>query len=127
MEGPTSDNISEETVSHNKQYWLSQKSSSSHRRTPSSVTANEVTSTKMKAEIQAEPEEVAIKLDKAYKSYGSRKQKLPVLVGLDMEVGKGQIYGLLGKSHLILSFLKPSQYSLSPSEQCLSNVSVLFL
>ena len=43
----------------------------------------------MKAEIQAEPEEVAIKLDKAYKSYGSRKQKLPVLVGLDMEVGKG--------------------------------------
>ena len=86
MDSPTSDKMSEETVSDNKK--------SSHRRTTSSVTTNEVASMKM---IQTEPEEVAIKLDKAYKSYGSRKHKHPVLMGLDMEVGKGHIYGLLGK------------------------------
>jgi hypothetical protein len=41
--------------------------------------------------------EVAIRLDSAYKSYGRGKTKLPVLIGLNMEVPRGQIYGLLGK------------------------------
>ena len=69
-------------------------SKKSHRRTTSSVTNDN--SVKMKPELE-ESEEVAIKLDKAFKSYGSRKHKHPVLMGLDMEVGKGHIYGLLGK------------------------------
>lgn len=41
--------------------------------------------------------DVAIQLSSAYKHYGSGKNKTPVLVGLDMEVTKGQIYGLLGR------------------------------
>ena len=41
--------------------------------------------------------EVAISLDGARKSYGSRKKRLPVLLGLDMTVERGTIYGLLGK------------------------------
>ena len=113
MDSPTSDKMSEETVSDNKK--------SSHRRTTSSVTTNEVASMKM---IQNEPEEVAIKLDKAYKSYGSRKHKHPVLMGLDMEVGKGHIYGLLGKSMFILSLIK---YVSAMSHECLSTVSVMYL
>ena len=115
MDGQHSDKMSEETVSDNKK--------SSHRRTTSSVTTNEVASMKM---IQNEPEEVAIKLDKAYKSYGSRKHKHPVLMGLDMEVGKGHIYGLLGKSQLILIFKKMSHFcpsSVSIEYLCVSEVS----
>ncbi len=42
-------------------------------------------------------EEPAIKLTSAYKHYGSRKKKTPVLLGLDMRVERGQIYGLLGE------------------------------
>ena len=69
---------------------------SKHRRTESTVkTVNDVEG--KQNGIQAEENEIAIKLEKAYKSYGSRKHKHPVLVGLDMEVGKGHIYGLLGK------------------------------
>lgn len=41
--------------------------------------------------------DVAIRLESAYKHYGSRKSGTPVLMGLDMEVKKGQIYGLLGE------------------------------
>ena len=74
----------------------------SHRRTTSSVT-NE-NSVKMKPELE-ESEEVAIKLDKAFKAYGSRKHKHPVLMGLDMEVGKGHIYGLLGKAYKLSSLV----------------------
>ncbi len=43
-----------------------------------------------------EPEEVAIRLEDAYKHYGSGKSRMPVLIGLNMEVKRGQIYGLLG-------------------------------
>ena len=64
----------------------------SHRRTTSSV-ANDKEGKQNGGKI----DEVAIKLEKAYKSYGSRKHKHQVLMGLDMEVGKGHIYGLLGK------------------------------
>ena len=39
----------------------------------------------------------AIKLESTYKTYGSGKSKTQVLIGLNMEVPKGQIYGLLGK------------------------------
>ncbi len=42
--------------------------------------------------------EVAIELASTYKHYGSGKSKLPVLIGLNMEVERGQIYGLLGPS-----------------------------
>ena len=38
----------------------------------------------------------AIKLESTYKTYGSGKSKTQVLIGLNMEVPKGQIYGLLG-------------------------------
>ena len=40
--------------------------------------------------------EKAICLESAYKHYGKGKGKLPVLLGLDMNVEKGTIYGLLG-------------------------------
>ena len=40
---------------------------------------------------------VAIRLSNAHKHYGTRKKRLPVLIGLDMEVRRGQIYGLLGE------------------------------
>ena len=43
------------------------------------------------------PLEPAIKLESTYKTYGSGKSKTQVLIGLNMEVPKGQIYGLLGK------------------------------
>ena len=39
----------------------------------------------------------AISLNSAYKHYGKGRKKLPVLLGLDMTVEKGTIYGLLGK------------------------------
>lgn len=42
-------------------------------------------------------EDVAIRLSNAHKHYGSGSKQMPVLIGLDMEVKKGQIYGLLGK------------------------------
>lgn len=41
--------------------------------------------------------EKAICLDKAYKHYGKGGKKFPVLLGLDMNVEQGTIYGLLGK------------------------------
>nr|AHK05672.1 ATP-binding cassette transporter sub-family H 103004 [Tigriopus japonicus] len=41
---------------------------------------------------------VAIKISNAYKHYTSGQKRTPVLLGLDMEVKKGQIYGLLGPS-----------------------------
>eukprot|EP00095_Tigriopus_kingsejongensis_P003146 maker-scaffold662_size116868-snap-gene-0.17 protein:Tk03146 transcript:maker-scaffold662_size116868-snap-gene-0.17-mRNA-1 annotation:"abc transporter" len=46
------------------------------------------------------PEEapVAIKVSNAYKHFGNSHKRTPVLLGLDMEVCKGQIYGLLGPS-----------------------------
>ena len=47
--------------------------------------------------IENDQDEVAIKLDSVYKHYGSGKSRLPVLIGLNMEVPTGQIYGLLGK------------------------------
>ena len=40
--------------------------------------------------------EKAICLDSAYKHYGKGRKKFPVLLGLDMNVEKGTIYGLLG-------------------------------
>ena len=43
------------------------------------------------------PLEPAIKLESTYKTYGSGESKTQVLIGLNMEVPKGQIYGLLGK------------------------------
>lgn len=43
-------------------------------------------------------DQIAIRLDNACKHYGGGKKKTPVLLGLDMEVKKGQIYGLLGKT-----------------------------
>lgn len=46
-------------------------------------------------------EDLAIELDSAYKHYGSGKTKTPVLMGLDMKVTKGQIYGLLGELYTI--------------------------
>jgi hypothetical protein len=42
-------------------------------------------------------EEYAIRFESAYKHYGSGKSRTPVLLGLDMNVERGQIYGLLGK------------------------------
>ena len=39
----------------------------------------------------------AICLDSAYKHYGKGRSKTPVLLGLDMNVERGTIYGLLGK------------------------------
>ena len=74
----------------------SSKKSSNHKRTESTVNVINDHEGKQNG-IQTEENEVAIKLEKAYKSYGSRKHKHPVLMGLDMEVGKGHIYGLLGK------------------------------
>ena len=41
--------------------------------------------------------EKAICLDSAYKHYGKGRSKTPVLLGLDMNVDRGTIYGLLGK------------------------------
>ena len=40
--------------------------------------------------------EKAICLESTYKHYGKGRSKLPVLLGLDMNVEKGTIYGLLG-------------------------------
>ena len=40
--------------------------------------------------------EKAISLESAYKHYGKGRKKFPVLLGLDMNVEKGTIYGLLG-------------------------------
>ncbi|XP_063608596.1 ABC transporter G family member 20-like [Penaeus indicus] len=37
-------------------------------------------------------------VEQGYKSYGSRKNKVPVLEGLEMRVPQGAIYGLLGPS-----------------------------
>ena len=48
-------------------------------------------------DIDLEGDIAAIRLSDAHKHYGSGKKKMPVLVGLDMEVQKGQIYGLLGE------------------------------
>ena len=44
------------------------------------------------------PDNVAIAFDGAYKHYGSGRRKVPVLIGLDMTIPKGAIYGLLGPS-----------------------------
>lgn len=47
------------------------------------------------------PEDVdsyAICLRDAYLHYGSGKKKVPVLIGLDMTIPRGAIYGLLGPS-----------------------------
>lgn len=44
---------------------------------------------------------VAIKISNAYKHYTSGQKRTPVLLGLDMEVKKGQIYGLLGKNFFV--------------------------
>ena len=63
-----------------------------HRRTNSQISLKK----DAVIDIQQSPQ-VAIKLDSAYKHYGSGKSRLPVLVGLNMEVQAGQIYGLLGK------------------------------
>ena len=41
--------------------------------------------------------ELAIRLQGAYKHYGKGGKRTPVLLGLDMEVKRGEIYGLLGK------------------------------
>ncbi len=43
-------------------------------------------------------DDLAIRLNGAYKHYGSGKKKTDVLVGLDMSVPRGKIYGLLGPS-----------------------------
>jgi ABC-type multidrug transport system fused ATPase/permease subunit len=43
-------------------------------------------------------EDLAIRLEGAYKHYGSGRNKSPVLIGLDMSVPRGKIYGLLGPS-----------------------------
>ena len=40
----------------------------------------------------------AICLRDAYSHYGSGKRKVPVLIGLDMTIPRGAIYGLLGPS-----------------------------
>ena len=40
----------------------------------------------------------AICLRDAYLHYGSGKKKVPVLIGLDMTIPRGAIYGLLGPS-----------------------------
>jgi len=42
--------------------------------------------------------ETAIKFRSAYKHYGRRSRRVPVLVGLNMTIPKGAIYGLLGPS-----------------------------
>ena len=50
------------------------------------------------ARFDPEPEEeYAIKFKSAFKHYGHGKGRTPVLLGLDMNVERGQIYGLLGK------------------------------
>ena len=41
----------------------------------------------------------AICFDNAYKHYGKGRSKTPVLLGLDMNVERGQIYGLLGNNN----------------------------
>ena len=41
-------------------------------------------------------EEKAICFDNAYKHYGKGRSRTPVLLGLDMNVERGTIYGLLG-------------------------------
>jgi hypothetical protein len=46
-------------------------------------------------------EEYAIRFESAYKHYGHGKGRTPVLLGLDMNVERGQIYGLLGKSFFL--------------------------
>ena len=40
----------------------------------------------------------AIALSGAHKHYGRGRGKTPVLMGLDMTVQRGQIYGLLGET-----------------------------
>lgn len=64
---------------------------------PSKATTNASTVINLDIEDAKDPE-VAINLDDAFKHYGHGKSRLPVLLGLNMEVGKGQIYGLLGPS-----------------------------
>ena len=41
---------------------------------------------------------VAISFDDSFKHYGRGRRKVPVLVGLNMTIPKGAIYGLLGPS-----------------------------
>lgn len=57
-------------------------------------------------DIQTSNDVPAIKLDAAYKHYGSGKSRLPVLIGLNMQVERGQIYGLLGKLIHVFSSLE---------------------
>ena len=45
-------------------------------------------------------EDYAIRFESAYKHYGHGRTRTPVLLGLDMNVERGQIYGLLGKVFL---------------------------
>ena len=74
----------------------------SHRRTQSQVVSSAGSGSIKENSIidiipqQQQSDEIAIKLATAHKHYGSGKSKLPVLMGLNMEVGRGQIYGLLG-------------------------------
>lgn len=51
---------------------------------------------------------VAIRLEEAFKHYGSGKHKTPVLLGLDMCVRRGQIYGLLGELSVPSSLMMTS-------------------
>ena len=77
----------------------------SHKRTPSEIPNNLLQQNEKDAtviDISSQPpcdssETLAIQLKSAYKHYGSGKNRLPVLIGLNMNVPKGQIYGLLGK------------------------------
>ena len=44
------------------------------------------------------PDNVAISFRDSYKHYGRGRRKVPVLIGLNMTIPKGAIYGLLGPS-----------------------------
>ena len=75
-----------------------------HKRTNSQIQTE--THKKEQAVIDIPPSpQVAIKLESTYKHYGSGKSKTQVLIGLNMEVARGQIYGLLGKLSKIITRL----------------------
>ena len=60
--------------------------------------AIDISSSTPKCDSEFENTNLAIELSDTFKDYGSGKSRLPVLIGLNMNVVRGQIYGLLGKS-----------------------------
>jgi len=60
--------------------------------------AIDISSSTPKCDSEFENTNLAIELSDTFKDYGSGKSRLPVLIGLNMNVVRGQIYGLLGPS-----------------------------